>query len=127
MKRSYLLIYLILLAGAACDKTIEVSSVDQIPGEWRWESTCGVFDTDYECITASKKNYATIEFSSDGYYTEKHLDTVYLQTKYSIIKSSDMFGTLILEDPAVSRPVTIMNNALLIQRGAFEDSYTKIR
>ena len=127
MRRSLLIFSLMLFLGTACDKTIEVSSVDQIPGEWRWESTCGVFDTDYECIIASKKNYATLEFSSDGYYTEKRMDTVFLHTRYSIIKSSDMFGTLILEDPAESRPVTIINNALVIQRGSFEDSYTKIR
>jgi hypothetical protein len=109
-----------------CEKQIEVTSIDQVPGTWRWESTCGG-DVDYTCVNASKSNYATIEFRSNGVYLEKHMDTLFLQTKYSIIKSDDMFGTLILENPAVSRPLTILNNGLIIQRDNYEDNYTKIK
>jgi hypothetical protein len=114
----------ILLLG--CEKEIEVNSIDQIPGTWRWESTCGG-DVDFTCVNASKENYATIEFRSNGVYVEKHMDTVYLQTNYSIIKSDDMLGSLVLENPSVSRPITIINNGLIIQRGSYEDSYTKIK
>ena len=114
----------ILLLG--CEKEIEVTSIDQIPGTWRWESTCGG-DVDYTCVNASKENYATIEFRSNGVYVEKHMDTIYLQTNYSILKSDDMFGTLVLENPPASRPLTIINNGLIIQRGSYEDNYTKIK
>jgi len=55
------------------------------------------------------------------------MDTVYLQTNYSIFKIDDLFGTLILEDPPVNLPVTVINNKLIIQRGAFEDTYEKIK
>ena len=119
------LVILLLLYGCS-EKLIEVTSVDQIPGTWRWESTCGG-DIDYTCVNGSKSNYATIEFRSDGVYLEKHMDTVFLQTNYSILKSDDMFGTLILENPSDSRPVTVLNNLLIIQRGTFEDSYSKIK
>jgi len=110
----------------SCEKEIEVTSIDQIPGTWRWESTCGG-DIDYTCVNGSKENYATIEFRSNGVYVEKHMDTVYLQTNYSIIKSDDMLGTLVLENPSVSRPITIINNGLIIQRGSYEDNYSKIK
>jgi hypothetical protein len=123
--KSLLPVLFILLWGCG-EKFIEVTSIDQVPGTWRWESTCGG-DVDYTCVIASESNYATIEFRSDGIYVEKHMDTVYLQTNYSITKSDDMFGTLILENPAESRPLTILNNALIIQRGLYEDSYTKIK
>ena len=118
-------VFFIFLWGCG-EKFIEVTSIDQIPGTWRWESTCGG-DVDYTCVNASKSNYATIEFRSDGVYVEKHMDTLFLQTNYSILKSDDMFGTLVLENPAVSRPLTILNNELIIQRGDYEDIYTKIK
>jgi hypothetical protein len=119
------IILLLLLAGCS-EKLIEVSSVDQIPGTWRWESSCGGTD-EYVCEYASKSNYATIEFGKNGTYVEKHMDTIFLQTTYTINKASDMFGSLVLNNPAESRPVTIINNSLIIQRGSFEDSYTKIK
>jgi len=127
-KSFILLLVLIPLLTGCGEKIIEVSSVDDIPGTWRWLSTCGGDgDNDYSCINASDANYALIEFRSDGKYIEKHMDTVYLQTNYSIFKIDDLFGTLILEDPPVNLPVTVINNKLIIQRGAFEDTYEKIK
>lgn len=125
----FLPILVILLFTASCgEKIIDVSSVDDIPGTWRWLSTCGgEGDNDYSCINASELQYATIEFRSNGAYIEKHMDTVFLQTTYTISKIDDLFGTLILENPPVNRPVTVINNKLIIQRGTFEDSYEKIR
>lgn len=123
MKKSFIILFVILIFG--CKKEIEVTSIDQIPGTWRWESTCGGIE--YECITGSKTNYATIKFTGDGKYIEKHNGTLYLQTNYTITKTDDTYGTLILESPAESRPITIMNNALLITRGDYLDSYTKIK
>jgi len=122
--KNFVPVFFIFLLG--CEKEIEVTSIDQIPGTWRWESTCGG-ETDYKCVNASKENYATIEFRSDGVYVEKHMDTVFLQTNYSIVKSDDMFGTLILENPSASRPITIINNGMIIQRGNYEDNYSKIK
>jgi len=122
--KSFLFIFLLFLISY--DDIIVVSSIDDIPGTWRWESTCGGSE-DYTCVNASKSNYATIEFGSNGVYIEKHMDTVFMQTNYNILKSDDMFGTLILEDPAETRPVTILNGELIIQRAGFEDNYTKIK
>jgi hypothetical protein len=125
--RSKGLIFTLFIFLYGCnEKFIEVTSIDQIPGTWRWESSCGG-ETDYICVNASKSDYATIEFRSDGVYIEKHMDTVFLQTNYSITKSDDMFGSLILENPSENRPLTILNNELIIQRGSFEDNYTKIK
>jgi hypothetical protein len=114
---------MILITG--CKKEIEVTSIDQITGTWRWESTCG--GVEYECITGSKTNYATIEFTRNGKYIEKHNGTLFLQTNYTITNTDNTYGTIILESPAESRPITIMNNALLITRGDYLDSYTKIK
>lgn len=126
MRYKFFVPVLFIFLWGCGEKFIEVTSIDQVPGTWRWESTCGG-DFDYTCVTASKLDYATIEFRSGGVYVEKHMDTVYLQTNYSILKSDDMFGTLILENPPESRPMTILNNELIIQRGLYEDSYTKIK
>lgn len=127
--RFFLVIMMIMFYTASCgEKVLDVSSVDEIPGTWRWRSTCGgEGDNDYTCINASESEYATIEFRSDGTYIEKHMDTLYLQTKYTILKIDDFFATLTLENPPVNRPVTVINNKLMIQRGTFEDTYEKIR
>lgn len=102
-----------------------MTSIAQIPGTWRWESTCGGYND--TCFYRTEKQYATIEFSSDGKYVEKRNDTLYLQTGYNIIESDDTFGTLSLDSPSVSFPITIMNNMLLITRGNYMDGYRKIK
>lgn len=115
----------ILLVTISCKKDITVTSIGQIPGTWRWESTCGgANDT---CFYRTETQFATIEFKSDGKYVEKRNDTLYLQTGYTIINSDDTFGTLSLDSPSVSFPITIMNNMLLITRGNYMDSYRKIK
>jgi hypothetical protein len=102
-----------------------VTSIDQIPGKWNWESTCGgVIDT---CSYSSKSNNASIEFTSDGKYIEKHNDIVYMQSDYSIIKYDDTLGTLLLDNSNISRPVAVINNRLLISRGDSLDTYIKIK
>jgi hypothetical protein len=116
---------LIVLSAFSCNKIIDVSSIDQIPGKWQWESTCGGIE--YECEYSSKSNKATIEFTNGGEYVEIHNGTVFLETKYTIQKFDDSMGSLILENPAVSRPITILNNRLLITRGELMDSYYKIK
>ena len=123
MKRILPVLFIVMLAG--CKKEIEVTSIDQIPGLWKWESTCG--GVVYDCAYGSKTNYATIEFRGDGTYIEKHNNAIVLQTSYTLIKYDGIYGSLILENPAVTRPITIINNALLITRGDLLDSYTKIK
>lgn len=123
MKRICLILFIAMFFG--CKKETEVTSIDQIPGLWKWESTCG--GVVYDCAYGSKTNYATIEFRGDGTYIEKHNDAIVLQTGYTLINYDGIFGSLILENPAVTRPITIMNNALLITRGDLLDSYTKIK
>jgi hypothetical protein len=115
----------ILLVFVSCKKDIIVTSIDQIPGTWRWESSCRAAND--SCIYGSKANYATIEFRSDGKFIEKHNDTLYLQTNYTIINIDYIFGTLLLNSPSASLPITIMNNLLLITRGDYLESYKKIK
>jgi hypothetical protein len=116
---------IITIIVSGCSDKINVTSIDQIPGKWQWESTCGGIV--YECTYSSKSTFAKIEFTSNGRYIEKHNDTIYLQTNYSISKYDDMMGTLILENPSDSRPITILDNRLLISRGELMDRYIKIK
>jgi hypothetical protein len=119
------LIFIIVLLSCCSEKTISVTSIDQVPGTWQWESSCG--GNDYACEYASKHKYSIIEFTSDGKYKETHNDTIYLQTTYSIIKYDDTFGTLILGNNQISRPITVMQNHLMITRDEMMDSYSKIK
>lgn len=123
MRKYTILIFLVFLIG--CKKEIEVTSIDQIPGLWRWESTCG--GVIYDCTYGSKADYATIEFKEDGTYIEKHNETVVLQTGYTLVNYDNIYGSLILDNPAVTRPISLINNELLIIRGDLTDIYTKIR
>lgn len=123
MKTIFLIIIMIFIF--ACSEKIQVTSIDQIQGRWKWESTCGGFI--YECRYSSRSIYATIEFKSDARYVEMHNDTIYQQSDYSIIKVDDTFGTLLLEKTTISRPITVLNNRLLITRGELLDSYAKIK
>lgn len=119
-------IVLLALTMASCsEKPLDVGSVKQIPGLWKWESSCGGLD--YECTYQSKSQWATIEFTDEGKYIENHNDTLYLETTYTLQVYDDMYGTIVLESPYASRPVTVLNNRLLITRGEILDTYYKIR
>jgi hypothetical protein len=123
MKRTGILLLIVFFA--ACKKDLEVTSIDQIPGRWRWESTCG--GAEFDCTYGTKTNYATIDFTSHGEYIEKHNGEIFLQTNYTILKDDELLGTLVLETPAENRPIAIMNNLLLITRGTYIDTYSKIK
>jgi|WetSurMetagenome_2_1015567.scaffolds.fasta_scaffold531280_2 hypothetical protein len=119
------IIWSITIVVFSCKKDILVTSISQIPGTWRWESTCGgANDT---CYYRTENQYATLEFRSDGKYVEKRNDTLYLQTTYTLINSDETFGTLVLDNPLVSYPITIMDNMLLVTRGSYIDGYRKIK
>jgi hypothetical protein len=123
LKTAIILLFIAFLSG--CNKEITVTSIGQIPGTWRWESTCG--GADDTCIYRSDEHYATIEFRSDGKYVEYRNDTLYLQTNYILENSDDIFGSLILENPSVSYPIVIMDNKLYVTRGSYMDGYRKIK
>lgn len=124
----YSLLFLMFIILTGCgEKIIDVYSLTDLPGTWRWESSCGMFDTSYTCINASKTDYATIEFSKRGVYTEKHMDTIFLQTNYQLVIIDDMLGSLVLEDPQESWPLTLIDSRLIIQRYGFDNNYVKIR
>ncbi|MCX6329481.1 MAG: hypothetical protein NTZ85_08235 [Bacteroidia bacterium] len=125
MKIFLKIIFVILICG--CSKEIEITSIDQIPGKWQWGYTCGDIDTSYVCVYSSALHWATIDFTSDGKYIERHNDTIFLQTNYTLTKIDDSWGTLILENPAENRPIAIMNHQLLITRGSSIDSYMKMQ
>jgi hypothetical protein len=118
-------LFLIIILISDCKKEIIVNSLNDIPGTWRWEYKCG--GPNDTCIYMSGTRYATIEFRSDGKYIEKRNDTIFLQTNYEIVDSDGTFGTLILETPAQSYPVTILNSMLMITRVDYWDSYRKIK
>jgi hypothetical protein len=124
MKKSIFAILFVILI-ISCKREIEVTSIDQIPGLWRWEYTCG--GDEFECIYGSKSNYATIDFKTDGSFIEKHNDTLYLKTNYTIIDHDGTYGTLILENPEVHLPIAIVDKSLIITRVSFTDTYTKIK
>jgi hypothetical protein len=119
------LILVLVLIYSCTKKPISVTSVDQLPGKWKWESTCGGVISG--CTFSSKSQYATIEFTSDLKYIETRNDTIYLKSNYSVSKYDDTFGTLVLENPPQSLPLTIVDNKLLITWGELIDSYYKIK
>jgi hypothetical protein len=122
--RAVSVILVLFLFWGCTKKPVNVTSIDQIKGRWKWESTCGGII--YQCNFSSKTVYASIEFTNDLKFIETHNDTVYLKTNYSITKYDDTFGTIVLENPAISLPVAIIDNKLLITRGELTDSYYKI-
>jgi hypothetical protein len=125
MKIIWSILIVILICG--CSKEIKITSIDQIPGKWQWGLTCGEVDTSYICVYSSALHWATIDFTSDGKYIERHNDTIFLETNYTLTKIDDSWGTLILENPAENRPIAIINQQLLITRGGYLDSYMKMQ
>jgi hypothetical protein len=126
MKTYFVAMIMVTALIAGCTKKpVSVTSIDQLQGKWKWESTCGA--SILGCTFSSKSQYATIEFTSDSKYIETHNDTIYLQSKYSVSKYDETFGTLILENPIHSLSIAIVDNKLLITRGELIESYYKIK
>jgi hypothetical protein len=125
MRTTLFVLLIFLLYGCSKKSIVEVTSIDQIPGKWKWESTCG--GVIYNCTFPTKTTSASIEFTSDGKYIEMHNNTIFLQTNYNIVKYDLTYGTLELQNSTISRPITIISNRLLITRGELADSYFKMR
>jgi hypothetical protein len=119
------LILVMFLTYGCTKKPISVTSIDQLPGKWKWESTCG--GVVYGCTFSSKSQYATLEFTSDFKYVETHNDTIYLKSNYTVTKYDETFGSLVLENPPLSLSIAVVDNKLLITRGEMIDSYFKIK
>jgi hypothetical protein len=100
MKKLISATFLIMILISSChDKAkdqIQVTSIDQLPGLWHWEYGGGGFAG--STVYSSKSNYATIEFTSDGKYIEKHNDTIFITADYSITKLDDVSASMILEN-----------------------------
>jgi hypothetical protein len=125
MRTTLFVLFMVLLYGCSKKSIVDVTSIDQIPGKWKWESTCG--GVIYNCTFPTKTMSASIEFTSDGKYIEIHNDTIFLQTNYNILKYDETFGTLELKNSTISLPITIVSNRLLITRGELADTYFKLR
>jgi hypothetical protein len=124
-----LMIVVFIIGAISCSREshedIQVISIDQLKGVWKWESTCGGFTGG--CGYSSDAHYATIEFSSDGKFIEKRNDTIYRQVNYMVIKSNDTSGNLVLDNDEYQIPVSIVNNRLVWNQGDMETSYIKVK
>jgi predicted secreted protein len=137
MKMKTLGIWILLICMFSCTKeendTMKVTSIDQINGTWKWKSTCGGLIDD--CANSSSSHFAIIEFSSDGKFEEKHNDTIYLTANFSIMKTSETYGRLILDNiittgmfaESIEYSISIESNELWISRGELLDKYYKIK
>jgi len=96
MRTLILLFTLILMIS--CTKTTEdsilVTSLDQITGIWKWESTCGGFIN--SCSYSSDTHYAEIKFAKDNQLIENHNDKIYLTANYTIKTLDGSTGILVL-------------------------------
>ena len=124
--KTYVILFFVVCMISCSQKDndlIKVSNIDQLKGIWKWESTCG--GVSGECANSSNSHYAVIEFLANGRFVEKHNDTIYQQTNYTVIKIDDVSGYLILDNSDYQRPISIINNHLLVIRGSLIDTYIK--
>jgi hypothetical protein len=127
-------LFIILLLITSCTErgndTLKVTSLDQIYGIWEWESTCGgIIDN---CAYPSKTNYQEIEFKEFSQFLERNNDTLSLSATYSIERSDNVSGTLVLiktvsNDTLSQNAIGILNNRLVIFAGELTISYKKIK
>ncbi len=132
MKLLKLIIFLLLLTS--CNKKefdyINVSSLNQITGNWQWESSCGgIIAT---CTYPSKTNYQEIDFIADSQFIEKYNGIISFSATYSIQKINDTTGILTTyksgsADTSYQNNIWIIDNRLIINHGEFNSSYRKIK
>jgi len=126
------MLFSVVLLSGCTDKNkdfIPVRSLDQIAGIWKWESTCGGLILN--CSYPSELNHSALVFTSNGEYVEYFNDTISIQTVYSIEKTDDTHGTLILggsyHNLYYSLPISIDNNYIGINWGEMQKSYIRIK
>lgn len=130
MKAIKILIFLFVITSCNKDDFIHVSSLDQIQGLWEWESTCGgIIAT---CGYPSDSNYQSIEFTDDYQFIEKHNGAIYSSSTYVISKNNPIEGNLIIiktgtSDTLSNRPISLMNNRLMLDAGEILKTYKKIK
>lgn len=128
-KMKLLLLIVITLSILAYSKQnvdkVNVTSIDQLAGEWQWESTCGGIIEN--CAYSSGTNYAVIDFGSNGKYIELRNGTVYMEANYVVIKTTDTSGILKFNNKSYENSVSIVNGQLEITRGELTDTYLKIQ
>ena len=136
MKTSHALILFVLLLSCSneYESNIKVTSIDQLVGTWKWESTCGGIVNN--CSYPSKLNYAEFDFFKDGQFIHKVNGTVELKANYMLKKTNSTSGAIILKIDTViytqytsshsEIPINIADNELLIYQGELVESYVKI-
>jgi hypothetical protein len=115
------------------NNTLKVTSINQIGGTWKWKSTCGGLIEN--CKYSSSSDFATLDFSNDGKFVEKHNDTIYLTANYTILKIDDSHGGLTLENiqtsgvfsESIEYSISIVSNELWVFRGELLDKYNKVK
>jgi hypothetical protein len=135
IKTINLIIFLILALACSKEKNVivQVQSLDEINGTWKWESTCGGFTG--ACGYSSKSQYGEISFSKDGHLIQKFQDSIHMTANYTIVKDSETNGTLMLDniisgDIRVTHSecyISLANNMLYIDQGSFTESYSRIK
>jgi len=136
MKTIFVPVFVIIMIS--CSKKnddIEVTNIDQLVGNWKWESTCGGIIN--SCTYPSKTQFLEIDLYANGQYIHKTNDHIDLQADYTLEKTDDISGTLVLNiDTAIyteyyskqeKMPIKIGYNRLNIYRGELSDSYVKIK
>jgi len=123
-----LLLIVLMLSILSCSKQKDdnpnITSINQLTGQWQWVSTCGGIVEN--CSYASDTHYAVIDFGSNGKYVELHNGTVYLEANYIIVKINETSGTLRFNSYKYENSVRIVNNQLEIGRGELVDNYKKL-
>jgi hypothetical protein len=135
MRTINLFIFLILTLACSKEKEVilQVQSLDQIIGTWKWESTCGGITG--ACGYSSKSQYGEISFSKDGHLIQKFQDSIHMTANYTIVKDGETNGTLMLDniisgDILVTHSecyISLTNNKLYIDKGSITESYSKIK
>jgi len=133
-----LLIPVFVIIMISCSKQnddIAVTNIDQLVGNWKWESTCGGFIN--SCGYPSKTLFQEIDLYANGQYIHKTNNQIDFKADYTLKKTNDISGTLVLNiDTAIyteyyskqlKLPIAIGNNRLNISRGELSDSYVKIK
>lgn len=115
----------ILACSKQGDDKMDITSIDQVTGEWQWLSTCGGIIEN--CTYASDTNFAVIDFGPSGKYVELHNGAVYLEADYIVVKTDETTGTLRFNSYKTERFLKIVNNQLEISRGELVDTYKKLK
>lgn len=83
MKTLNVLIFVVFMISCSNENegNLKVTSLDQLNGTWKCESTCGGIINN--CIYPSISNYSELDLSNGGQYVHKTNGTIDLKAKYT--------------------------------------------